>query len=133
MLAIKWVKPPKVPAREGAVSMMTLQNTECGSEFSALPNVISARTATGPLTSGMLTKHSAVAAIEMTATAVRAIRRLPVRARKRSEMRPPRRMVKQAPVHGIIPRYQSELREYPVSYTHLRAHETRHDLVCRLL
>src|SRR5450756_2967972 len=22
---------------------------------------------------------------------------------------------------------------YPVSYTHLRAHETRHDLVCRLL
>src|SRR5450756_1932765 len=29
-------------------------------------------------------------------------------------------------------RYQ---REYPfaVSYTHLRAHETRHDLVCRLL
>eukprot|EP00825_Cyclidium_porcatum_P004222 TRINITY_DN11964_c0_g1_i1.p2 TRINITY_DN11964_c0_g1~~TRINITY_DN11964_c0_g1_i1.p2 ORF type:complete len:108 (-),score=27.23 TRINITY_DN11964_c0_g1_i1:6-329(-) len=26
-------------------------------------------------------------------------------------------------------RYQS----HPVSYTHLRAHETRHDLVCRLL
>src|SRR5665648_1227841 len=24
-------------------------------------------------------------------------------------------------------------RLYPVSYTHLRAHETRHDLVCRLL
>src|SRR5450756_3084065 len=24
-------------------------------------------------------------------------------------------------------------RELPVSYTHLRAHETRHDLVCRLL
>src|SRR5665648_1205483 len=24
-------------------------------------------------------------------------------------------------------------RVYPVSYTHLRAHETRHDLVCRLL
>ena len=23
--------------------------------------------------------------------------------------------------------------DYPVSYTHLRAHETRHDLVCRLL
>ena len=23
--------------------------------------------------------------------------------------------------------------EVPVSYTHLRAHETRHDLVCRLL
>src|SRR5665648_1136138 len=22
---------------------------------------------------------------------------------------------------------------YPVSYTHLRAHETRHDIVCRLL
>ena len=26
-----------------------------------------------------------------------------------------------------------DTREYPVSYTHLRAHETRHDLVCRLL
>src|SRR5665648_401377 len=25
------------------------------------------------------------------------------------------------------------LRAEPVSYTHLRAHETRHDLVCRLL
>ena len=25
------------------------------------------------------------------------------------------------------------LRQRPVSYTHLRAHETRHDLVCRLL
>src|SRR5450756_2984977 len=25
------------------------------------------------------------------------------------------------------------LRGYTVSYTHLRAHETRHDLVCRLL
>src|SRR5450756_2729843 len=24
-------------------------------------------------------------------------------------------------------------RTWPVSYTHLRAHETRHDLVCRLL
>src|SRR5450756_443038 len=23
--------------------------------------------------------------------------------------------------------------DFPVSYTHLRAHETRHDLVCRLL
>src|SRR5450759_5753024 len=27
----------------------------------------------------------------------------------------------------------SRLIAYPVSYTHLRAHETRHDLVCRLL
>src|SRR5450759_5772984 len=26
-----------------------------------------------------------------------------------------------------------QLRSYAVSYTHLRAHETRHDLVCRLL
>src|SRR5665648_1236582 len=25
------------------------------------------------------------------------------------------------------------MRDEPVSYTHLRAHETRHDLVCRLL
>src|SRR5450756_2931671 len=29
---------------------------------------------------------------------------------------------------SVIRRYP-----YPVSYTHLRAHETRHDLVCRLL
>src|SRR5450756_2917534 len=28
---------------------------------------------------------------------------------------------------------RSPLRSLPVSYTHLRAHETRHDLVCRLL
>src|SRR5450756_3180091 len=27
----------------------------------------------------------------------------------------------------------TEARRPPVSYTHLRAHETRHDLVCRLL
>src|SRR5450756_2872571 len=26
----------------------------------------------------------------------------------------------------------ARIRTYPVSYTHLRAHETRHDLVCRL-
>src|SRR5665648_251707 len=29
--------------------------------------------------------------------------------------------------------YRSGRRNRPVSYTHLRAHETRHDLVCRLL
>ena len=29
--------------------------------------------------------------------------------------------------------HQLNLRQDPVSYTHLRAHETRHDLVCRLL
>src|SRR5450759_2991006 len=34
-------------------------------------------------------------------------------------------------VHGDMPATQSLLRA--VSYTHLRAHETRHDLVCRLL
>src|SRR5450756_2829732 len=28
---------------------------------------------------------------------------------------------------------RSRSRSAPVSYTHLRAHETRHDLVCRLL
>ena len=35
----------------------------------------------------------------------------------------------------VFPRPQRETRERyaPVSYTHLRAHETRHDLVCRLL
>ena len=31
-------------------------------------------------------------------------------------------------VNGLISRTPG-----PVSYTHLRAHETRHDLVCRLL
>src|SRR5450756_3012050 len=29
--------------------------------------------------------------------------------------------------------YRAWVGYYPVSYTHLRAHETRHDLVCRLL
>src|SRR5450756_1367582 len=45
-----------------------------------------------------------------------------------------------APPEPSFPRiFISELRvhelstEVPVSYTHLRAHETRHDLVCRLL
>src|SRR5665648_1216417 len=28
---------------------------------------------------------------------------------------------------------ENGLSQFPVSYTHLRAHETRHDLVCRLL
>src|SRR5450759_1751144 len=32
-----------------------------------------------------------------------------------------------------VHRQVSSLRKVPVSYTHLRAHETRHDLVCRLL
>src|SRR5450759_1373891 len=31
------------------------------------------------------------------------------------------------------PRYGELYDMWPVSYTHLRAHETRHDLVCRLL
>src|SRR5659263_779652 len=35
---------------------------------------------------------------------------------------------------GVIPRIVKLDDPYgPVSYTHLRAHETRHDLVCRLL
>src|SRR5450756_3103762 len=37
---------------------------------------------------------------------------------------------------GLLPAAISSLRttgSFPVSYTHLRAHETRHDLVCRLL
>src|SRR5450756_2463830 len=37
----------------------------------------------------------------------------------------------------VLPRslemYRRLVRAAPVSYTHLRAHETRHDLVCRLL
>src|SRR5450756_3087112 len=35
-------------------------------------------------------------------------------------------------LHRRVPRRDGGLRT-PVSYTHLRAHETRHDLVCRLL
>src|SRR5450756_2275565 len=35
-------------------------------------------------------------------------------------------------VHGGGPQIEAMLKK-PVSYTHLRAHETRHDLVCRLL
>src|SRR5450759_1228026 len=33
----------------------------------------------------------------------------------------------------VIVEGKAEAHVYPVSYTHLRAHETRHDLVCRLL
>src|SRR5450756_2780950 len=41
-------------------------------------------------------------------------------------------------VHSIAPhrgslRVRKRRGSTPVSYTHLRAHETRHDLVCRLL
>src|SRR5450759_3925460 len=36
-------------------------------------------------------------------------------------------------VEGFERLEQCFLNEIPVSYTHLRAHETRHDLVCRLL
>ena len=32
-----------------------------------------------------------------------------------------------------ISEFPDSYKPYPVSYTHLRAHETRHDLVCRLL
>src|SRR5450756_2723355 len=40
-------------------------------------------------------------------------------------------------LEALVPRYLGEPRVHlgplvvPVSYTHLRAHETRHDLVCR--
>src|SRR5450759_4324763 len=34
---------------------------------------------------------------------------------------------------GIIPAPYMARAQWAVSYTHLRAHETRHDLVCRLL
>src|SRR5450756_2468011 len=36
-------------------------------------------------------------------------------------------------VVDIVDASNIERNLYPVSYTHLRAHETRHDLVCRLL
>src|SRR5450756_2975691 len=35
--------------------------------------------------------------------------------------------------HFLLERLRSAFVDDPVSYTHLRAHETRHDLVCRLL
>ena len=35
--------------------------------------------------------------------------------------------------HAALPAWHAALREKPVSYTHLRAHETVLDLVCRLL
>src|SRR5450756_2275482 len=35
--------------------------------------------------------------------------------------------------HGHLPEREIMTGIGPVSYTHLRAHETRHDLVCRLL
>src|SRR5450756_2826385 len=35
--------------------------------------------------------------------------------------------------HYLEGNYYARRRFMPVSYTHLRAHETRHDLVCRLL
>src|SRR5665648_1182276 len=43
-----------------------------------------------------------------------------------------------SPIHGDevvrqIREFNREIYILPVSYTHLRAHETRHDLVCRLL
>src|SRR5665648_534299 len=34
-------------------------------------------------------------------------------------------------LYGYLNRIRSSRRLEPVSYTHLRAHETRHDLVCR--
>src|SRR5665648_1176606 len=37
------------------------------------------------------------------------------------------------PITGILTKNTADKSPYPVSYTHLRAHETRHDLVCRLL
>src|SRR5450756_2739697 len=38
-----------------------------------------------------------------------------------------------APIEGATPVVVHLPRPRAVSYTHLRAHETRHDLVCRLL
>src|SRR5665648_1194734 len=37
------------------------------------------------------------------------------------------------PILSVQQSVQPFFRGTPVSYTHLRAHETRHDLVCRLL
>src|SRR5450756_250868 len=42
-------------------------------------------------------------------------------------------LVMMVQLHHLHPGSSSHTRWGPVSYTHLRAHETRHDLVCRLL
>src|SRR5450756_1040397 len=41
--------------------------------------------------------------------------------------------LEQWPGHGLLGTPRPGMGAGPVSYTHLRAHETRHDLVCRLL
>src|SRR5665811_216121 len=45
----------------------------------------------------------------------------------------PELLVLDEPTNGLDPLQIAEMREVPVSYTHLRAHETVLDLVCRLL
>src|SRR5450756_2703895 len=64
----------------------------------------------------------------------------PVRHRERRKTGPgteahDRRAKPHEPVPGkqAVTGKQAAVKPHPVSYTHLRAHETRHDLVCRLL
>src|SRR5450759_5843552 len=59
-------------------------------------------------------------------------RRLQEGATLRDEARASCRASRCAATHAISPRFRP-CGIGPVSYTHLRAHETRHDLVCRLL
>src|SRR5450756_3020933 len=54
---------------------------------------------------------------------------LAIRLPRLSAANPPPRISRGNPEDLGSGRYGTE----PVSYTHLRAHETRHDLVCRLL
>src|SRR5428012_24997 len=51
---------------------------------------------------------------------------------KRQVRRLARRQIDQG-IHFLVPCGTTGESPTPVSYTHLRAHETRHDLVCRLL
>src|SRR5450756_1902255 len=50
---------------------------------------------------------------------------------KRVRMSPPTTNSTCSPIFTAFTKVRPNL--VPVSYTHLRAHETRHDLVCRLL
>src|SRR5665648_425021 len=56
-----------------------------------------------------------------------------IRAPGHDEREPFESGTKDAALGGVTTVIEMPFASPPVSYTHLRAHETRHDLVCRLL